>query len=160
MRRMTLAVAVLASSLAVSLGSAVAVAGPASAAGGGVQCNLVTGTISGTVALRACRGTPSVAGKGVVSGSVFVGTSTATVTWTARGKQYTTDISITTSLSNPKPGTGYCARKGFGDHYAVIGTVTANTYPDATVGGAVNGSLCINYSTGTVRQMHYGSIDF
>lgn len=160
-RRLTLAVAILASGSAAFLAGAAADTGPAGAVQSpSVSCNLVGGTIGGTVAIKACRGFPMVAGKGVVPGSAFVGSATGTVTWTSRGKQYTTDISITTSLSNPKPGTGYCARKGFGDIYVVNGTVTASTYPDATVGGSISGRLCINYSTGNVRQMHYGGIGF
>ncbi len=132
-------------------------AGPAGANGPTLYCEHVTGSTSGTVALKSCH-VPGSAGTGTVSGATFVGTSAGTIAWRKGRTSSSTSITVTTTEA-PGGDRGFCARKGFGPLYYVTGTVTANTNPNVRVGDAVSASLCIT-STGVVRQMHYGRFTF
>ncbi len=155
MRRITKATIASAVFLVGIAGGLVVAAVPASA-NLGWQCNHVTGTTSGLVTLKSCNGT----GYGTLPGATFVGSNTGIITWTHRRTVTSATISVTTS-EDPHRNQGYsayCLRRGLGLSYDVSGTVTSSNSPYIGNGSSVYAILCINYSTGSIRQDHYGGI--
>jgi hypothetical protein len=155
MRRIAKATIASAVCLTSTVGGLAVMAAPASAGGWG--CNHVTGTTTGLVTLKSCNGT----GYGTLPGATFVGSNTGTVTWIHRRTVTSATISITTT-ENPTRNQGYsafCVRKGYGLLYDVTGTVTSSNSPYIGNGTHVSAELCIDYSTGSIRQTHYGGMN-
>jgi hypothetical protein len=141
MRRILLS-ALMGLGVAVPVGATVLAGAPgaAFAAGSGVKCSALTGTITGNVTVSSC--TP--ANKKYASASAATSTLASgggTVTWTPSGK--TTVIAVTFKQA------GTACPAGTSE-YEAKGSVTGGTAKYTKTGDKVKVDVCVNTTTGAI----------
>jgi hypothetical protein len=147
MRRLFIAAAVASAvALPVSV-TAVAFAGPASAAATPVACKKLSGTITGSITISKCS--PKSKTNKSAGGLAASLASGGTITWTPSNQ------TTTVSLSVSSPGQGAC-KKG-STEYDVTGSVTGGTSTYTHSGDAVAGKACAT-SGGSLSLVKHTSL--